>query len=192
MARWKPEDPWIRVGAVLCLAMAARATDSVVVSEPSRSRLRVQTGFAQGMDVNRGIRRWDIRAAWEHDFRPSLTGAPEFSVERFEGERGGRDAASTGFTLMYVLTWNAWRGENFFAGIEFGWGGGLYTKAFPAGGTRYNGYSQFGAQVGWRLSPDWSLVADVREMHHSNGRGMVERNPAYDALDFAFGARFGL
>ena len=59
---------------------------------------------------------------------------------------------------------------------------------FPPAGTRLNGTPHFGLGLSARLRRETRLVAGLRQLHMSNGRGMVPENPSFDGL----GAYVGL
>lgn len=56
----------------------------------------------------------------------------------------------------------------------------LYDRAFPAGGSRYNGMLQAGPSLSVDLDHRRSLTTGVRWTHISNGQGLGAHNPSFD------------
>lgn len=149
--------------------------------------VHASAGYAQGIAPSDHIHKSEGRLGVEQVFHPALSGGPELAVLRFSGSRDGRDANSAGGTLLYQLKWHAlrYRGYSLYAG--FGFGGAYFLSPFPPGGTRFNGYSFFGTGLVAPMGRHLLLLLDVREMHHSNGRGLVADNPAFDGLSVNLG-----
>lgn len=91
---------------------------------------------------------------------------------------------------MASLAWDFLPNPYLEPSLAFAWGGALYSAPFPPGGTRWNGTSWFGLDLVAPLFPRFALVVSFRELHHSNGRGIVASNPAYDAYDLGIGFRW--
>jgi hypothetical protein len=178
------------VFAILEVAIA-KAETSTVSQVPSQAWvLQWSAGYASGMGINSSIRKAEYRSGLERRFTPAFSFAGEVAVVRFEGARNGRDASTWGVTLLPLARWNFLRGESGRLAFEFGIGGAVFSEKFPPGGTSLNGYSAFGLTAEIALSRHFSLIFGVRELHHSNGRGLVPSNPAYDAISGNMGTSF--
>jgi len=168
-----------------------------VAAEPTRvdmprTTIQWSSGFAQGIEVNRKIRKVEMR--WGIDYRigPPLSVGVELALVRFVGERDARSVNCVGTTLLPVVAWHFFRSGGASLAFDLGYGGALFHPAFPPGGTALNGYSAVGLQARLPLRRDVSLLLGVRAMHHSNGRGFVSENPAFDGIVFNVGAAFGV
>jgi hypothetical protein len=159
---------------------------------PPRLTIHWTSGYATGIEVNRHIHKVETR--WGVDYRvgaPFSVG-PELSLVRFVGVRDGREASTFGVTLLPVVAWHFWRAGNASLALDIGFGGAVFLPAFPPGGTALNGYSAVGLQARMPLRRDVSLLLGVRAFHHSNGRGFVSENPAFDGVALNVGAGFGV
>lgn len=154
--------------------------------------LSATSGVSRGLAVNANIWRLEYRLGFEHRFTPSLSAMGEAAFAHFLGERAGQDVNASAVTLMPLLRWSFVRTSAVRVAFDFGLGGGFFTPEFPPGGTRWNGYSLFGLSGSLALSARQWLVVDIREMHHSNGRGIVDSNPAFDGVSVNLGAAFEL
>jgi hypothetical protein len=98
------------------------------------------------------------------------------------------DGLSIAFGARYVLP--EWGRVRVFAEgvLGFVWTPG---DPFPTGGTAVNGMTRWGAGATWRVSGDWSIDTGYRRMHLSNGGGIVDHNPAWEAHNVYVGLRRG-
>jgi hypothetical protein len=180
--------------ATLLLTLAhpdAVAAEPGQIAAP-RTTIHWSSGYGQGIEANRRIRKVETR--WGVDYR---IGAPlsvgvELALLRFVGVRDGRAVDCGGATLLPVVAWHFWRSGQASLAFDLGFGGAVFYPAFPPGGTMFNGYSAVGLQARLPLRRDIGLVVGVRALHHSNGRGFVTENPAFDGLAFNLGAGFGV
>lgn len=149
-----------------------------------------QVSRSRGMSPSDAIERTEIRVQAKRPLSKSVDWGVELGGERFTGERDGRAVRAFGGGLVASLAWNFLPNGVLDPTLVFGWGGAFYTSPFPPGGTRWNGTSWFGLDLASPAAKGLSLVLSLRELHHSNGRGMVATNPAYDAYDLGIGVRW--
>jgi len=142
------------------------------------------------MSPSDAIDRTELRVLARRPLSRTVDWGMEFEGERFRGSREGRSVRSFGGGLVASLGWDFLPNEFVNPTLAFGWGGAVYSSAFPPGGTRWNGTSWFGLDLAAPVSRSLKVVVSMRELHHSNGRGMVSSNPAYDAYDLGMGVRW--
>lgn len=187
---------WARfAGSALFLLVLTRP--DAVPAEPGqnaapRTTIHWSSGYGQGVGGNRRIRKVETR--WGADYR---IGAPlsvgvELALLRFVGVRDEHAVDCAGATLFPVVAWHFWRSGNASLAFDLGLGAAVFYPAFPPGGTMLNGYSAVGLQARLPLRRDVSLLLGLRALHHSNGRGVVTQNPAFDGLAVNIGAGFGV
>lgn len=150
----------------------------------------ISSGYAYGVDINRDIWKVELRAAYDNFFIDELSGGPELSYVHFKGKRNGVDVNTSGITCAYILKWHFTQSEKFSLYFEHGLGGSYFVNEFPPKGTKLNGFSQVGLGVYFKTWEKGLIVFDARLMHHSNGKGIVEKNPAYDGMVFHLGYGF--
>lgn len=174
----------------LALILAVFGPLAAEGEDDSRFYVHASAGYTVGIAPSQDIRKREGRVGGEQVFHPALSGGPEFALVRFTGSRNGQDADSKGGTLLYQLKWHPLRYRGYSLYLGFGFGGAYFLSPFPPGGTRFNGYSFFGAGLVAPVGRHALVLFDVREMHHSNGRGLVADNPAFDGLSFNLGLGF--
>ncbi len=188
---------WLRSAVFSAPLLLTLAHPDAVAAEPGRAQspratIHWSSGYGQGIEVNRKIRKVETR--WGLDYR---VGAPlsvglELALLRFVGVRDARAVDCVGGTLLPVVAWHFWRSEGASLAFDLGFGAAVFHPAFPPGGTAFNGYSAVGLQGRLALRRDIALLLGVRALHHSNGRGFAADNPAFDGLALNIGAGFGV
>lgn len=118
-----------------------------------------------------------VRVGAEYLFHPAFGFGPEVSFVQFSGFRDGPNTAR-GVAATYVARWYALRSNHMSVYGMFGFGGVAFDTPFPRNGTQLDGTSLWGAGV--LLG---ALRLEVRQLHSSNGKGLVLDNPAYDGLE---------
>jgi lipid A 3-O-deacylase len=63
----------------------------------------------------------------------------------------------------------------------------LYSRKFPYGGDIYNFMSRIGGSVNYRINKKYAVNLNGKWMHVSNGQGLGEHNPSYEAWGFGVG-----
>jgi hypothetical protein len=116
--------------------------------------------------------------------------AAELAGVRFTGQRDGRRVDTWGLTVIPVPAWHFLRGPRGSLAFEFGLGGAWFARPFPPGGTHLNGASVVGLGARVATGPRFGLRLGGRLLHHSNGQGFVEDNPAFDGLVADAGVTF--
>lgn len=74
--------------------------------------------------------------------------------------------------------------------IEFGIGMVFTNRKFPPEGTKYNFTQRYGFGMNIYLSENFFLIAGLRHMHISNGKGFVRTNPQFNGNGIYLGVRF--
>lgn len=183
--------------------IAVRATFGIALVFASRAahadpatphvRARFESGYAVGIDVNRGIHKSDWRTGIDYRWSPAFSTGAELAIVHFLGVRDGRTVDTLGVTLLPIVRWSFLRHRAFACSFDVGLGLGIFTDAFPPGGTPWNGYSTFGIALEHALDDRVVVLGGLRLLHHSNGRGIVEENPAFDgaAVHVGIGVRAG-
>lgn len=154
--------------------------------------ISISAGYATGVDLNRDIWKMELRGAYDVYFIDELSGGPELSLVKFSGSRNGFSAATQGITAAYILKWLFLKNNSFSLFFEHGWGFAAFANEFPPQGTKLNGNSLVGLGMFLYTSPKALLLFDARLIHHSNGKGLVENNPAFDGILFHIGYGFNL
>ncbi|MFO0581948.1 MAG: acyloxyacyl hydrolase [Anaeromyxobacter sp.] len=173
----------LTAAALLFAALPAHAWDP-------RWEYAVSAGWGSGIDVNSRIDKLELRVAATRRFAPSLSAGLELAGVRFDGTRGGVVADASGFTALPVARWHFLRFGESSCAFEFGFGGSRFARPFPPGGTRWNGYSAWGLGADLDVGAGLGVTGGIRFLHHSNGRGLVTDNPAYDGLSLHLGLRY--
>lgn len=184
---------WLRmVVAAWSLFSPDDAAAQAASAAAPRSTIHWSSGFGAGVEASRDIHKAETRWGFEYRVGPPLSVGGELAIVRFAGVRDERAAKTIGVTLLPVVAWHFLRVGDASVAIDIGYGGALFLPAFPPGGTSLNGYSAVGLQCRLPLRRDVLLIVGVRAMHHSNGRGFVADNPAFDGLALNIGAGFGV
>lgn len=147
-----------------------------------RVLLDLSQGWATGISPSESIRKAETRAGLELRVAPPLSLRFELAAVRFAGSRDGRDAGVVGLTALPLLSWHFWRLGPSSLTFDFGLGGAWFSRPFPPGGTALDGYSTVGLGTRIALGHRLFATADARGFHHSNGRGFVADNPAFDGI----------
>jgi hypothetical protein len=174
---------------LIAAPVLAQQAPAKTVVRPSH-QLDLASGFAAGLTPNQSIYKWEQRLGAELRWGAPFSARLELSFVRMAGSRAGRDASCVGVTLLPPLVWHFARfGESSLA-FQFGLGGAWFSEPFPPGGTHLNGYSSVGLGVRVALARSTVLMLDGRLLHHSNGRGFVPDNPAFDSVGLDVGVGF--
>ena len=160
-------------------------------SAAPRTTIQWASGYGQGIDTSRNVRKMETRWGVDHRVLIPLSLGVEFALLRVLGTRDQRAVDGIGATLMPVVAWHFWRDHNASLALDLGLGAALLYPAFP-GGSALQGYSAVGLQARLPLRRDITLLLGARALHHSNGRRPVADNPAFDGLAFTLGAGFGI
>ena len=153
--------------------------------------LAVAAGWGTGIEANADLDKLELRLGLERRFSPALSAGLELAGVRFSGSRDGVGVRTLGLTALPVARWHFLRFGGSSVAFEFGFGGARFASAFPPGGTRWNGYSAFGLSLTAAAGSGLAFTGGVRFLHHSNGRGLVTENPAYDGVSLHAGVAFG-
>lgn len=140
------------------------------------------SGLTWGISPSAEIRRVHLQTGLERHFSSSFSAGIELSGARFVGTRADSVADAVSVSVLPVVRWTFLRLAPVNTYFDFGFGGAFFTPAFPPGGTRLNGHSTFGVGLEFSLRSDVALRLQLRQMHHSNGRGFVTENPAFDGV----------
>jgi hypothetical protein len=124
-----------------------------------------------------------IRLGAEYRFHPAFGFGPEVSFLQLSGFRDGRPSTARGAAATYVARWYALRSNTASLYGMFGFGGVAFDAPFPRGGTRLDGTSLWGVGGSLGLGAHGWLSLEARQLHSSNGKGLVPENPAYDGLE---------
>ncbi len=62
-----------------------------------------------------------------------------------------------------------------------------FSQAFPSQGTHWNAYSRVGVGLSHQLSENNHIDVAYRRMHISNGKGLVDDNPAINSRGLSIG-----
>ncbi len=175
-----------RVAAALAAAAAVVASLGIAVgpavAEPSGWRVSAAAGAGTGVDVNRDVERQEVAVGGALRLGEALSLGAELTGIRFAGTRDERDAAARGVAVLPRVAWHFVRAADSSLSLELGLGGALFSRPFPPGGTRLNGYSMIGLGGELALGGRLWATAGLRLLHHSNGQGLVEDNPAFDGV----------
>lgn len=162
---------------LLCSSVARTA-----VAEPREWRAYVGGGAGSGVDVNGDIARGEAELGGEVRLGAALSVGAELTGIWFGGTRDGRDAGAKGVAVLPRVAWHFVRGADASLRVELGLGGAWFARPFPPGGTQLNGYSMIGLGGELGLRDGLWAMAGLRLLHHSNGQGLVEDNPAFDGV----------
>jgi Lipid A 3-O-deacylase (PagL) len=181
----------MRATSQVVLLLALLSLPSIAASDPEGWWWKGGAGYGAGVDVNDGLSRYELDTGVERRLSRALSFDVELGAVRFQGVRDGRDAAADGVVVIPRLAWHFARLGGSSLLLDFGLGGALFSRDFPPGGTRLNGYSAIGVGARLALTEELQAFAALRLMHHSNGKGLVADNPAFDgvAVSLGFAAR---
>jgi len=142
----------------------------------------VTVGRVAGNGDNEEVDIGELRLGRGHYFRDRLGLCGELSLYRPTGRRDGRSVDTIGLGLAFALRWHFLRQLGFSLYTDWGFGLMVGLNAFPPEGTHYNGTPYFGLGLSARLRQDIQLLAGLRQLHISNGKGVVPENPSFDGL----------
>lgn len=155
------------------------------VASDARAEWRVGLGGARiaGHAPSDQIDGAAVRLGAEYRFYPAFGLGPEVSFIQLSGFRDGAANTARGIAATYVARWYALRaGASSLYGL-FGFGGVAFDAPFPRAGTRLDGTSLWGVGATLGLGERGWLRLEARQLHASNGKGLVPDNPAYDGLE---------
>jgi hypothetical protein len=132
------------------LLFASLSWPSLASAAPEGWWWRGGAGYVAGVDVNGELSRYELDTGVERRLSPALSLDVELGAVRFQGARDGRDADADGVVMIPRLAWHFARLGDSSLWLDFGLGGALFSRDFPPGGTRLNGYSAIG--VGARVA----------------------------------------
>lgn len=174
---------WALAGLMLGAISGPAHADPPAHAEPIGWQLAAAGGHIGGIAPGADVTGTSLRLGLERRFFAALGAGPELAGLAFTGTRDGARVSARGVAVTYVLRWHAVRRGASSMFFELGWGGALFATRFPPGGTHANGTSMIGAglqlELGWRIA----LRVEAREVHVSNGKGIVPENPAFDGLE---------
>lgn len=131
----------------------------------------------------------DVRAGYEVPLLPTVSLVGEAGVLLPEGRRGGAEVDATGGTAGVSLVWRPVCGRAGSLSFTHGYGVAYFDRAFPPGGSAWNGTLQFGVGGTLRVADGVALEGGVRHFHVSNGKGLVPQNPAFNGVGVHLGLR---
>jgi len=162
---------------LMVMSLPARAVFEVGDLQPI-----VTAGRVLGSDDNEEVDISELRLERGHYFRDRLGLYGELSLYKPTGQRDGRSVDTVGLGLAFALRWHFLRQPGFSLYTDWGIGVMVGVDPFPPAGTRYNGTPHFGLGLSVRLRGDIQLLAGLRRLHISNGKGFVPENPSFDGL----------
>lgn len=183
---------WLRVSLTAASLFPYDAAAQGGIRAAPRSVVHWSSGFGAGIEASREIHKAETRWGFDYRVGPPLSVGAELAAVRFAGVRDERPAKTIGVTVLPVVAWHFLRVGDASLAIDIGYGGALFLPPFPPGGTSLNGYSAVGLQCRLPLRRDVLLMLGLRAIHHSNGRGFVADNPAFDGVALNIGAGFGV
>lgn len=149
------------------------------------------------LDSDRDIELRETRVGVGYYFLDRLAVIGEAHILDARGQTlladGPHDGSASGLGVALLLRWHFLARHRWTAFVDLGWGLVATDEAFPAGGTEVNGTSQYGLGLTFRANDHFDLLVSARQLHLSNGRGLVDDNPSYDGTGFQLGGiwRFG-
>lgn len=169
---------WLAVALWSCVAAGPPAAASTAGDYQPAATFGALPGNGDNGDVDIGFLGLEVT----HYFREGLGFVSQAGLLRPRGRRDGRSADTGAAAATFGLRWHVHRGHGHSLFLEWGSGGLLALHPFPPGGTRLNAASHFGAGIDVALPRGLGLRAGIRQMHVSNGKGMVAENPSFDGL----------
>ena len=91
------------------------------------------------------------------------------------------DSAATGAGPVLAIRAEFAHSGNVSASLDGSAGILLYDRDFPAGASRYDFMFRYGPTLFYRLNDRQDLALTLRGMHVSNGQGINNHNPQYNA-----------
>ena len=91
------------------------------------------------------------------------------------------DSAATGAGPVLAIRAEFAHGGNVWASLDGSAGVLLYDRDFPTGASRYAFMFRYGPTLSYRLNDRRVLSLTLRGMHVSNGQGINNHNPQYNA-----------
>lgn len=181
---------WPNVSAALAVCLLMYASQAVATE--AGVDFSAGSSFTSGIAPNANVRRIQYHLGLGRRFSPSFGASVELGGASFVGSRAGEPVSTLGFSLLPVARWTFLKTALAKTYFDFGFGGAFFQRSFPPGGTRLNGYSTVGVGIEIPLRNDLSVHLQLRQMHHSNGRGFVADNPAFDGVNYGVGATWAL
>jgi hypothetical protein len=192
---------------LLCPLLAALVLASCRSNRPTVLRSAAGDPLAEGRTYTSGGASWMVsvpgevadfevasaRVGLERFVRQGLSLGGELGVHSIDGApSAGGDSDTSGVSTNALVRWHALQGRGWSAFLEFGVGVLASEAPFPVGGTRWNGVRQAGVGVELELTPQLRLGAGVRQQHVSNGKGLVDDNPAWEGQGAYVGLHFDI
>ncbi|MDH3891161.1 MAG: acyloxyacyl hydrolase [candidate division Zixibacteria bacterium] len=150
----------------------------------------ITIGSVPGNGDNDDVRARELRAGIGHYFRDRLSLCGELSLYRPTGYRDGVSAKTIGLGLSFAVRWHFVRRPSFSFFTDWGVGFMVGSKSFPPGGTKYNATPNFGLGISTEFVLGWRILMGLRQLHMSNGKGLVANNPSFDGLGGFIGLAF--
>jgi Lipid A 3-O-deacylase (PagL) len=150
------------------------------------------SSFTRGIAPNANVRRIQYHLGLGRRFSPSFGASVELGGVSFVGSRAGVPVSTLGVSLLPAARWTFLKTDLVKTYFDFGFGGAVFQRSFPPAGTHLNGYSTVGVGIELLLRNDLSVHLQLRQIHHSNGRGFVADNPAFDGVNYGVGASWAL
>ena len=170
----------ILIALVLSISMPplpARAAFETGDLQPIFTAGRIPgNGHSEEIDIH------ELRLGLGHYFRDRLGFYGELSLYRPAGQRDRRQVDTIGLGLAFALRWHFLRRPDFSLYADWGLGLMAALDPFPPAGTRHNGTPHFGLGLSARLRRNTQLLIGLRQLHMSNGKGLVPENPSFDGL----------
>lgn len=173
--------PTVVVAAVALVQMVTAAS-SFAAFEAGDFYPTITGGFLHGNGRNDDVQVAAARFGLVHYFRERLGFFSEAAALAPSGRRDGRVVDTVGLGFASGLRWHFRLRPRYGLYAEWGAGFMVATDAFPPQGTSWNGMSYFGAGVNAGAGDGLQILAGLRQMHVSNGKGLVPQNPSFDGL----------
>ncbi|MCP4136956.1 MAG: acyloxyacyl hydrolase [bacterium] len=102
------------------------------------------------------------------------------------------NTSAFGIGPVFMIRCELIRYKLFYLSIDALGGVILYHTDFPLGGDKYNFMWKIGPSIGFDIADKYTINVAFRGMHVSNGQGVADKNPSYEALGFSIDLIFHL
>jgi len=146
----------------------------------------ITVGRYSGIDENKAVDISNISLGKTYYVTDGIGLSGEILAILARGKRDTIDANAEGIGGFFALRWHFIRGDKWSLFLNQGIGPVLFMEEFPPGGTKLNALIQYSLGVSAQLREATVLQLGIRHIHISNGKGMVDNNPAYDGRGLYF------
>lgn len=168
---------------------------ATVANADSQLRTSVELGaeFLAPIHTNRDIEtiNFNLLYVWERWPEHPFTFGSGFTLSNARGkitqlnnnfEEINSATHETGLGPTFRLKYEPFVYRGFSPGMEFSGGILIYSDHFPPGGDSYNFMWRAGISVNYRsMDRQLYIAATWKWMHVSNGQGITDENPSYEA-----------